>query len=63
MKTAILTKRGAKALGLPHLAGEVVQYDRLTINGNADNVYYKGKNIGGWISVRGAGKGLKIKKG
>ena len=51
MKNAILTEAGAKRIGHPELAGEVVQYDKIGRFECADNVYHDGKRICGILSM------------
>jgi hypothetical protein len=60
MKKAKLTKQGAKRSCYPQLEGAIVEYDELTFNKCAKNVYYNGKRIATFVSTTGDEKGLEL---
>ena len=55
MKNATLTEAGAKRIGHPELAGQVVQYDKIGRFGCAENVYHDGKRICSVLSMTDKG--------
>lgn len=58
-KKARLTEAGAYRLGTPHLAGRVVEYDKLVPPCDcADWIYYQGERVGGILSTTGGDKAL-----
>ncbi len=58
MKKGKLTKKGAKQLSVPHLAGKIVEFEKISIFGNANNIYYRSEYIGSVISATGPRRGI-----
>lgn len=54
----VLTKIGAKKLDVPHLAGEIVEYQIVPGLKTAQNVFCNGKYIGSSISIKGSERGI-----
>lgn len=58
MKKGTLTKKGARKSSVPHLAGKVVTFEKVSIFGNAHGIYYRNEYLGSGLSVAGKNRGI-----
>ena len=62
MKRARLTEDGARRIGHPELAGEIIEYDRLHPGPVRciDNFYYDGRRLDAVLSYAGDEPGVEL---